>query len=254
MIPMQSNAPSVRLVLTSPWLLAMLLLSKFSDVQSTVTANTKLHLQKAKWKKFTQEGKADEFTQQYLNGDGIIQQLLDDNEVQQHGCWGPIFHNFLLHHNNSKNIKPCHCQAADTMITCATNHPCPDGILHTANIYWQESDPLYHYGFFYTSPTPKEFAIQQLSLVITQSFGTHLKVAGTRIGIKPPQPSSPTTQTAPTSPPDNIVAIHTNFACRHRATLPILPTNISLTHPLACFLPQDSQYIFDSSLSRIIKY
>ena len=167
---------------------------EFDDESEIVTARAEIHLQNYERKKFMREGAADQITAHSLSGDEIIQQLLDSNKVllplpiDHLGRWGPIFHNFILHHTPTQDIAlPRTRLAAKAMLTRATNFPCPSGILHTATSCWRASNPTNRfYGFSHTAPTPVQYALQNFGLVITKSFGIHIRLASTRIGIRPP--------------------------------------------------------------------
>ena len=138
------------------------------------------------------EGAADQITAHSLSGDKIIQQLLGSNKVKvllplpiDHlGWWGPIFYNFILHHTPTQDIAlPPTRTAAKAILTRATNFPCPSGILHTAPSHWQASNPTNCFcGFSHTAPTPVQYALQNFGLVITKSFGIHIRLTSTRIG------------------------------------------------------------------------
>jgi hypothetical protein len=72
-----------------------------------------------------------------------------------------------------QNTKP----NAAAMLSRITSHPCPIGILKTADSLWKTNKTRKFYGYSYTSPTPSIYTTQQLGLGITKAFATHIKNA-----------------------------------------------------------------------------
>ena len=68
----------------------------------------------------------------------------------------------------------------------ATTPPCRSGLIPTAAINWKLNKDRRFYGHSYTAPTPHEHTLQQLGLVITKSYGLHLRNASRRMGTCPP--------------------------------------------------------------------
>ena len=74
---------------------------------------------------------------------------------------------------------------AATMLSNITRHPCPIGILKTADAMGKTNKTGGFFGFSYTSPTPSIFTTQQLGLGITKAFATHIKNADKRTSLAP---------------------------------------------------------------------
>ena len=96
-----------------------------------------------------------------ITGERTLQELLAANmllipiALDPFGRWGPITQNWLFqttrnlqyHFRNNK-------QQAAIMFSKITKHPCPIGILRTADAYWKGNKTRTFYGYSYTSPTP----------------------------------------------------------------------------------------------------
>lgn len=83
----------------------------------------------------------------------------------------------------------------------AVNAPCPTGILTTASVLWQQSNPKSFYGHSYTAPTPKEFALGKIGLAITKAYALHIRNANKKFGTKPPKRNSaPSASEVPLDP------------------------------------------------------
>jgi hypothetical protein len=63
------------------------------------------------------------------------------------------------------------------MFAISTTHPCPIGILRTANTIWKSNKTRQFFGYSYSSPTPSIHTIQQLGLGITKAFTAHIRNA-----------------------------------------------------------------------------
>ena len=103
--------------------------------------------------------------------------LLIPFALDPHGRWGPIMEHFLnlTAHNLRYQFRANKPNAA-TMLSRITRHPCPVGILKTADANWKTNHHTGDFfGFSYTSPTPSIFTTQQLGLGITKAFATHIK-------------------------------------------------------------------------------
>ena len=118
----------------------------------------------------------------YVPGSRIIGDLLDLNmvliplAVSPRGRWGNMFHTFLfgpraLFNPNTAN--------AARMYHRATTAPAPIGLLPHAFHRWKHTRSEHHifYGHSHTAPTPKEYALQKLGLVITNALALHLRDA-----------------------------------------------------------------------------
>jgi len=63
------------------------------------------------------------------------------------------------------------------MFAKITAHPCPIGILKTADARWKVNKTRIFFGHSYTSPSPSIYTIQQLGLGITKAYSTLIKNA-----------------------------------------------------------------------------
>ena len=119
-----------------------------------------------------------------ITGERTIGELLIANmlllpfALDPHGRWGPIMQNFLnlTTHNirySFRNNKP----NAAAMLAKITSHPCPIGVLKTADSMWKLNKTRKFFGYSYTSPTPSIYTTQQLGLGITKAFATHIRNA-----------------------------------------------------------------------------
>ena len=88
------------------------------------------------------------------------------------------------------------------MYDMAVNPPCPTGILTTASIKWQQSNPSTFYGHSYTAPTPKEYTMGRIGLTITKAFALQIRNANQKFGTKPPR------RNTETPPQTNVDAFH----------------------------------------------
>ena len=95
--------------------------------------------------------------------------------------------NFLFHHEPRAPIKFGRDKVnAARMYARATTWPCPLGIATTAKRRWREAradKPFY--GWSHMTPTPREYVLQQLGLVITKAHAVHLRNAERRFGPHP---------------------------------------------------------------------
>ena len=164
--------------------------SSHTDVPSQVTAIAELHLQKKERGKLLRPGKADLYMQMSLTGKDVIRSLNDKGivlipaAIDPHGKWGPMFDSLLTgyraitpHIFNQKN------QAAATMPERATSHTCPTGIIQQATKHWRATKPNTFYGGSYSAPTPHEWFLQEIGLLVTKAFSIHLRRSGTRVGL-----------------------------------------------------------------------
>ena len=170
-----------------------------------------------KEKKKLLRGGATDANDNYLKGNVIMGQLLDQNMVliplaiSPYGRWGPMFHTFLFGptpYLPTPTFQSNHSNAA-RMYHRATTSPCPIGLLPLATARWKATKNAsdHFYGHSHTTPTPKEYALQQLGLVISNSLALHLRDAkrGTLRRAPPPGfgplPTSHPPTTHPTTPP-----------------------------------------------------
>ena len=120
--------------------------------------------------------------------------------IDPHGRFGPLTRAFLS--SSDTPIAPIKFPRtrphARTMHHRATTHPCPTGILQTANIHWKHTSTRRFYGFSHTAPTPYIHMMQQLGLGITKAFTLHLRNCTKRdIMKRSPQPSASTSNPLP---------------------------------------------------------
>ena len=83
----------------------------------------------------------------------------------------------LLSNNNLDYSFPRHRPNAQIMCSRSITHPCPIGILRTADTYWKTNKTRHFFGNSYSSPTPSIYTIQQLGLGITKAYSTHIRNA-----------------------------------------------------------------------------
>ena len=79
--------------------------------------------------------------------------------------------------NNLDYSFPRHRPNAQIMCSRSITHPCPIGILRTADTYWKTNKTRHFFGNSYSSPTPSIYTIQQLGLGITKAYSTHIRNA-----------------------------------------------------------------------------
>ena len=177
------------------------------DSIELVTAAAEANLQKKERLKLMRASVTDAAGTKIF-GDELIGELVRANiilipwAVDPHGRLGPMFWNFLLHcqprvHPTFKNNR----YYASVMYDRAVNAPCPTGILTTASVFWQQSNPKSFYGHSYTAPTPKEFALGKIGLAITKAYALHIRNANKKFGTKPPKRNSaPSASEVPLDP------------------------------------------------------
>ena len=157
------------------------------------SASADLHLQEAERKKLMRRDRKPDIDYPLgVKGEQTMHELIVANmlliplTLDPHGRWGPIMENFLnlTSHNLHYQFKTNKPNAA-TMLSKITRHPCPIGILKTADSMWKTNKTGGFFGFSYTSPTPTIFTTQQLGLGITKAFATHIKNAEKRSSLAP---------------------------------------------------------------------
>jgi hypothetical protein len=158
---------------------------QLEDAVSSLTAFADKHLQFFERNKLKCKTKRDDSADHnVIHGDTVIGDLLSQNmillpiAIDPHGRWGPITENFL--NLTSKPLQYTFRSDrpnALTMFQQATTSPSPIGILRTADSIWKTTQQRPHFGYSYTSPTPKIFTLQQLGLGITKAFALHIRNA-----------------------------------------------------------------------------
>ncbi|KAL7525062.1 hypothetical protein ACHAXR_000840 [Thalassiosira sp. AJA248-18] len=91
-----------------------------------------------------------------------------------------MFHSFLfgkLQHKQTTFVdtRP----NAARMYQMGMRSPCPTGVIPHATNMWKKSKPKkqHFFGNSYTVPTPTEYALQQLGLIISNATACHLRDA-----------------------------------------------------------------------------
>jgi hypothetical protein len=91
--------------------------------------------------------------------------------IDQHGRWGPIMQNFLLHLDIDHQYNFCQNRPnAKIMFHRATTNPCPLGVLKTADQMWKQNQKRQFFGYSYTASSPSIYTIQKLGLGLTKAF------------------------------------------------------------------------------------
>ena len=123
-----------------------------------------------------------------MTGDGIIGHLYNADEVfmpwaiSPYGKWSPTIQHFFFgtafetqFHYDWPLTRPYAAKMHQRSIA----HPCPAGIVHLADARWRatKSKQQYFYGHSWTCPTPREYAHQQLGLVISNALALHIRGA-----------------------------------------------------------------------------
>ena len=107
--------------------------------------------------------------------------------ISPYGKWNPTIQHFFFStafetqfHYDWPLIRPYAAKAHRRSIA----HPCPAGIVDLADTRWQATKPKqqYIYGHSWTCPTPREYAHQQLGLVISNALALHNRDAKLGIG------------------------------------------------------------------------
>ena len=143
------------------------------------------------------QGTSNPSTQASLTGDQIIGELirlttlLIPAAISPHGRWGPLFHLFLFG-TLAVEQKPFPLWRPNTsrMYRRITNHPCPRGIVPLAATQWKRKrhPGQLFYGHTYTAPTPKEYLLQKLGLVISNAIAIHVRDAKQGQLVEPVHP------------------------------------------------------------------
>jgi hypothetical protein len=151
------------------------------NVISSLMATADKHLQKLEQRKYMHGNKRDNEAN-IIDGDVVIGELIKANMVllpfaiDPHGRWGPILQHFLSLSDKALEYNiPQHQPNAQNMFTISTMHPCPIGILQTADSIWKSNKLQQFFGYSYSLPTPSIHTIQQLGLNITKAFTAHIR-------------------------------------------------------------------------------
>ena len=163
-----------------------------TNVKETVTAAAVKHLQTHERLKLMRGGTTNAATDDKIRGDVLIGELIRKKiillpmPIDPHGRWGPMFDLFLFGTRPPDQLEfRTNRPNAAAMHDLATHHPCPSGIIPTANIKWKRNKTAKFYGHSHTAPTPTQYIQQQLGLTITKAYGQLLRNAAIRIGVRP---------------------------------------------------------------------
>ena len=113
--------------------------------------------------------------------------------------FGPMLQAFLTttHHPHQKHWHTTHTEDkyhrpnANLMYKCASQPPCPLGILISAHIRWMQSAPPTRWTFFgnsYTVPTPNLHTLQLIELSISKAYSSLLCNATHTFQLHPTAP------------------------------------------------------------------
>lgn len=159
------------------------------DVEETVTATAEHHQQKYEKRKLMRRKITDPVTGADIHGDLLIGDIYKDNNVLlalvvgPHGELGPMFKNFLFHYAPRRHLAfRADRPYATDMYARATTAPCPLGVVTSASIVWKRTRTRKFFGHSYTAPTPKEYTLGKLGLVITKAFAVHIRNANRKLG------------------------------------------------------------------------
>ena len=95
-----------------------------------------------------------------------------------------MFHTFLFYYTTPHPVSFNPSQsAAEEIYESATTHPCPTGIVHLVSKHWRISSRTTFYGDSYLAPTPNEWTLQQIGILITKAFTLHLRRSGSSVAI-----------------------------------------------------------------------
>ena len=176
--------------------------SRTSATSNNTSAVAAKHLLAKERGKLMREGKMDPYNNCFLSGEQIIEDLYNTNRVliplavSPYGRWGPLFHSFLfdkLPHGSSVSdykFSPTR-RAAEKMFHRLRSHPTPNNIIGHATTQWKLHKPKRQlfYGHSHTAPTPKEYTLQKLGLVISNAIALHVRDAQFGQLVEPSHPN-----------------------------------------------------------------
>ena len=140
------------------------------------------HLREKEKKKLAKEKYTDSETNFIITGEEIIQTLLDADKVlipiaiSPYGRWGHMFQAFLFGiPTDHKPLKFVHRRSqASRMYNRALSHPTPINLINRATACWKSTDSSsMFYGHSHTAPTPREYVLQKIGLVISNALSSH---------------------------------------------------------------------------------
>ncbi|KAL7525545.1 hypothetical protein ACHAXR_001054, partial [Thalassiosira sp. AJA248-18] len=191
--------------------------SRSGAASNNLSAKAAKHLVDKERGKLMRDGKLDTISNCYLTGEQIIEILYRTNRVlipmavSPYGRWGPMFHHFLFGSmpGNPQYKFPATRPAAARMFDRLQSHPSPNNIVGHATKQWKENKPQQQifYGHSHTAPTPKEYTLQKLGLVISNAIALHVRDAQLGALVAPTDPydedftptqNPPATATVPT--------------------------------------------------------
>jgi hypothetical protein len=168
------------------------------DILNTITANADNNLQ------HHEQGKTP--TTPFIHSDDVIGKLYQKNMVlipftiDPLAQFGLMLQAFLTttHHPHQKPWRTTHTNTkyhrpnANLMYKCASQPPCPLGILTSADLCWSQSSSPTRQTFFgnsYTSPTPSLYTLQLIGLSIPKEFSSLLCNATRTFQLPPTAPA-----------------------------------------------------------------
>ena len=106
--------------------------------------------------------------------------------VDPHGRLGPFMMHFLFSMTPQPMTMTFQSQRSNAkeMYRRLTTSPCPSGVIIQAAIQWKKESATQFYGGSHTAPTPQEYTMQQLGLMLTRAYGMHLQKATQHMGTK----------------------------------------------------------------------
>ena len=142
----------------------------------------------------------------FIHGDEVIGELYRKNMVlipftiDPWARFGPMLQAFLTttHHPRQKPWRTSHTNNkyhrpnTNLMYECASQPPCPLGILTSADIRWTQSASPTRRTFFgnsYTAPTPSIHTLQLIGLSISKAYSSLLCNATRTFQLHPTAPS-----------------------------------------------------------------
>ena len=111
--------------------------------------------------------------------------------ISPYGSWEPMLHKLLFGKMCSEPYRfPATHPNASCMYKRAMSHPCPVGVIPLAASTWKKNKPKhqYFYGHSYTCPTPREYILQQMGLVIYNSITLHVRDTKQGTLVEPTDP------------------------------------------------------------------
>ncbi len=180
--------------------------SDAEDILNKITANAENNLQRHERGKLGRMHKPSTPNTPFIHGDEVIGELYRKNMVlvpftiDPWARFGPVLQSFLTttHHTRQKPWRASHTNNkyhqpnANLMYECASQPPCPLGILTFVAIQWTRSASPTRRTFFgnsYTAPTPSLHTLQLIRLSISKAYSSLLCNATCTFQLHPTAPS-----------------------------------------------------------------